>query len=86
MQEYMIKFNRLLTSKNVDSINIEKALLKILSSLKKLYISIMIHKNFNKIVFLELKTQQELSHTWCYSTNISNIKKLRKGVCPLKTE
>ncbi|UWV77164.1 hypothetical protein [Mycoplasmopsis cynos] len=40
MQEYMIKFNRLLTSKNVDSINIEKALLKILSSLKKLYISI----------------------------------------------
>ncbi|CCP23829.1 hypothetical protein RRG53_01345 [Mycoplasmopsis cynos] len=27
MQEYMIKFNRLLTSKNVDSINIEKALL-----------------------------------------------------------
>ncbi|MCU9936576.1 hypothetical protein NWP96_05755 [Mycoplasmopsis cynos] len=40
MQEYMIKFNRLLTSKNVDSINIEKALLKILLSLKKLYINI----------------------------------------------
>ncbi|VEU65019.1 Uncharacterised protein (plasmid) [Mycoplasmopsis cynos] len=28
MQEYMIKFNRLLTSKNVDSINIEKSTFK----------------------------------------------------------
>ncbi|UWV77818.1 hypothetical protein [Mycoplasmopsis cynos] len=63
MQEYMIKFNRLLTSKNVDSINIEKALLKILSSLKKTlyqyqwryknwYIKILIFsKKFKKNIF-----------------------------------